>query len=83
MEELILTDETPKQENVFKQPGTNSALRKASTAGLTEGPPGGPPNIKRLSCVDEEPKASKWQGMNCFKYCFGTTRSSSVMEIKN
>ena len=86
VEELILTDDSGKSVNEkgsFKKPGTNSALRKASTAGVPgEGPPGGPPNVKRLSCVDEEPvqRRSTPGGASCFS-CFRSNKSNSVVEL--
>ena len=86
VEELIV-EEDPKpdhQEDAFKKPGTNAALRRASTVSVAEGPPGGPPNVKRMSCVDEEPKARQSTGgISCFKDCFRSNRTNSIVEINS
>ena len=86
LEELVV-EEGPKpdnQEDVFKKPGTNAALRRASVASVGEGPPGGPPNVKRMSCVDEEPKPRKTTGgTSCFKNCFRSNRTNSIVEINS
>ena len=74
----------------FKQPGTNKALRRVSTVrfaeGTKDGPPNrtGPPAIRKMSCLDEAPKESKWQGLvKSFKNFWGfKNKTSKIEEIK-
>ena len=88
LEEVELKDEPVKPANfneTFKKPGTNIALRRASTVrfaeGTKEGPSRGPPQIRKMSCIDEAPKQSRWQGLlRGFKNLFSKT--SKVQEIK-
>ena len=92
LEEVPLDDEPVKPVNLndaFKKPGTNIALRRASTvrfAGETKGPSNtrGPPQIRKMSCVDEAPKESRWQGLikgfrNFWNF---KSKTSKVQEIK-
>ena len=86
VEELIAEEgsKADHQEDAFKKPGTNAALRRDSTVSVAEGPPGGPPNVKRMSCVDEEPKPRKSTGgTSCFKDCFRSNRTNSIVEINS
>ena len=93
LEEVVLNDEPKKPENLyegFRKPGTNIALRRASTVrfaeGTKEGPPirTGPPPIRKMNCIDEAPKQTKWQGLvKTFRNFWNSkNKSSKVQEIK-
>ena len=92
LEEVALDDEPAKPANLneaFKKPGTNIALRRVPTVRFAEGTKGpsntrGPPQIRKMSCVDEVPKESKWQGLiKCFRNFWNfKSKTSKVQEIK-